>query len=149
MCDYRLSARVTLYFTRALGLLAILLLFCLPVLLKQYHLHFRPLPQALRTAILAGFYPSCAAVLPALWHMDQLLRNILQQQLFIMENVRHIRFVRWCCLAVSIICCIAAIGSPALLLLSLIMAFLFLVVTVVGQIVKAAVAIQEENDLTV
>jgi hypothetical protein len=81
--------------------------------------------------------------------MEFLLRNILKAELFIEDNVNHIRSIRWCCLAVSIICLAASFGFPSLVFLGVIMAFLCLVINVVGQVMKAAVAIQEENDLTV
>ncbi len=149
MCSYRFSAKVTLYATRAVAVLMGVLLFCFPVLVERYHQRFRPLLASERTAILLGFYACSGAVLAALWNMDRLLGNILRENLFTLENVGHIRGVRWCCLAVSVICLAAAFGFPSLLFLSLIMAFLCLVVTVVGQVLKAAVTIREENDLTV
>ncbi len=149
MFTYKISARVTLYTTRAIGALMVALLFCFPVLVEQYHQHFRALLESERTAIIWGFYGCSAAVLPALWHMDRLLGNILRETLFTLENVNHIRTVRWCCLAVSLICLAATFGFPSLLFLSVIMGFLCMVVTVVGQVLKAAVAIREENDLTV
>ena len=85
----------------------------------------------------------------ALWHMDRLLTNILGGQLFVLENVRRIRAVRWCCLEVSLVCVAAAFGFYALIFIGLIMAFLCLTVTVVGQVMKAGVELREENDLTV
>ena len=85
----------------------------------------------------------------AMFHMDRLLRNILRADLFSWENVSHIRMVRWCCFGVSLVCLGAAFGFPSMFFLSLIMAFLALVITVVGQVMKAAVELREENDLTV
>ena len=149
MCNYKFSSRVTLYCTRIAGAVLLILLCCFPVLLEEYHLHLRFLLEQERTAITAGFYVCAVAVIPALWNMDRLLCNILQNQLFTMENVQHIRAVRWCCLAVCVVCFAAGFGFRALFFLSAMMGFLFLVVTVVGQVLKAAVAIQEENDLTV
>ncbi len=149
MCDYKLSSRVTLYVTRGVFALVGLLILGLPWVLEQYHLHFRPLEDTVRRAVLVGFYVSTLAILPALWNMDRLLRNILQEQVFVAKNVAHVRVVRWCCLAVSIICLAVAFDIPAMVFLSVIMGFLFLAVTVVGQLLKAAVALQEENDLTI
>ncbi len=149
MCDYQFSARVTRYCTRAAGVLLLALLCCFPYLVEQYHLHLRYLLERERIAIIAGFYGCAIAVVPALWNMDRLLGNILQAQLFTDENVGHIRTVRWCCLAVCGICFAAGFGFRALFFLSAMMGFLFLVVTVIGQLWKAAVALREENDLTV
>ena len=149
MKHYETSAKITLYATRGVAVLITALLFCFPVLVERYHQHFRPLLDSERTAIIYGFYACSVAVLLAMYHMDRLLRNILMTQLFTTKNVSHIRSVRWCCLAVSLICLCAAFGFPSLFFLSAIMAFLSLVVTVVGQVMKAAVEIREENDLTI
>ena len=149
MKHYEFSSRVTLYATRFVTAVMLILLPTFPILVERYHQPFRPLLESERTAILAGFCCSVVAVVLALWNMDRLLCNILKAQLFTTDNVRHIRIVRWCCLAVSIICLCAAFGFPSLFFLAIIMAFLCLVVTVVGQVMKAAVEIREENDLTV
>lgn len=149
MKHYETSARITLYASRAVAVLITVLLLCFPVLVERYHQHFRPLLDSERTAILSAFYVCAVPVLLAMFHMDKLLRNILRANLFTTENVSHIRTVRWCCMAVSLICLGAAFGFPSMIFLSTIMAFLGLVVTVVGQVMKAAVEIREENDLTV
>ncbi len=149
MNHYKFSSKVTLYACRVVMLVMLALLLFFPALVERYHQHFRLLASSERTAIIAAFYVCALPVLLALWNMDKLLRNILQEQLFILENVRHIRVVRWCCVAVSLICLAAAFGFPSLIFLAIIMAFLSLAITVVGQVMKAAVAIREENDLTI
>lgn len=146
---YEVSTRVTLWANRAVIALVLALLPSFPWLTEQYHLYFRALAISERTAILAAFYTCSVAVILALWHMDRLLRNILKAVLFTLENVGHIRTVRWCCFAVSLICLGAAFGFPSLLFFATVMGFLSLVVTVVGQVMKAAVEIREENDLTI
>lgn len=149
MKHYQTSARVTQLAVRFLAALTVVLLLCFPVLVERYHQHFRPLYQSERIAIIAAFYTCAGAVLLALWHMERLLGNILRTKLFTTANVSHIRVVRWCCLFVSLVCLCAAFGFPSLIFLATIMAFLCLVVTVVGQVMKAAVEIREENDLTI
>lgn len=149
MNHYKFSSRITLYASRFVMLVMVLLLLTFPFLVERYHQHFRLLLASERTAIIAAFYVCALPVLLALWNMDQLLRNILREQLFILENVQHIRIVRWCCVAVSFVCLCAAFGFPSLIFLAIIMAFLSLAITVVGQVMKAAVVIREENDLTI
>ena len=149
MKHYETSARITLWAGRAISALVLLLLPFFPTMVQLYHKLFRNLSSAERIAILAGFYACAPAVLWALRSMEFLLRNILKAELFIEDNVNHIRSIRWCCLAVSLICLAASFGFPSLLFLGVIMGFLCIVVNVVGQMMKAAVAIQEENDLTV
>lgn len=149
MKSYEISARVTVYACRAVAVTVAALLVGFPVLVERYHQNFRPLLDSERVTLIGAFYACVPAVLVALWNMDRLLCNILDQQLFITKNVSHIRAVRWCCLAVSLICLCASIGFPTLILLAMIMAFLCLTVTVVGQVMKTGVELREENDLTV
>ena len=69
--------------------------------------------------------------------------------MFVRKNVRHIRAVQWCCGLVSLVCLPAACCYLPLVFMVIIMAFLCLVVSVVAQIMAAAVEIREENDLTI
>jgi len=124
------------------------LLFTLPAVLQWYS-QYRPLTQPENTAITAAFYLCAVAVGLALWNMDGLLRQILQNQVFTHENVRRIRVIRWCCLAVALICIPAAFCYYPLVFMVLVMGFLSLAVTVVVRVMAAAVQIREENDLTI
>ena len=142
------AARATLWVNRFIMLLLVLLLPSLPFLLNWYST-LRTLNQSEYTAILVAFY--CCAVVTgfALWSMDALLRNILSEQVFVTRNVRLIRRVQWCCGLISLICLPAAFIYLPLWFMVIIMAFLCLVVCVVSQVMGAAVAIREENDLTI
>ena len=143
-----ITARVTLWVNRAIFALVCSLLFLMPSFLRWYQ-NIRPLVENSVRAISLGFYLCAPTVLWALWTMDLLLRSILAGDVFVTENVRRIRQIRVCCAVVSLICLVAARFYPPLIFLTVIMAFLALVVTVVGQVMKAAVEIREENDLTV
>ena len=149
MKHYYFSARVTLWASRAVAVLIAVFLIFFPSMVDSYHRNFRPLSSSERYALLGAFYLSAVAVEFAMFHMVKLLGNILREELFTGENVHHIRMVRWCCVAVSAICLFAFFGFPSMIFISTIMAFLALVVTVVGQVMKAAVELREENDLTV
>lgn len=142
------SAKITLWVNRAIALVAALMLFALPGLLDWYQ-GFRPLGLHGAAAVFFGFYLCMPPVFWALWNMDRMLVNILAEKVFVTDNVRRIRHVRWCCAAVSLVCILAGCFYQPLIFLAVIMAFLALVVTVVGQVMKSAVALREENDLTV
>lgn len=142
------SAKITLWVNRAIILAVAVLLVALPKLLDWYQ-GFRPLGLHGAAAIFFGFYLCMPPVLWALWNMDRMLGNILAEQVFVVDNVRRIRHVRWCCAVVSLICIFAGCFYQPLIFLAVIMAFLALVVTVLGQVMKAAVALREENDLTI
>ena len=143
------TTRLTLLVNRTLAGVMVALLFALPGFLDWY-VSIRPgMGDRPRLAILIAFYLCALAVFPALWDLDVLLRNILRRQIFISRNVTAIRRVRWCCLAVALICLPAACLYPPLIFMTVIMFFLTLILSVLGKVMAAAVEIREENDLTV
>jgi len=143
-----LSARITLWVNRIIIVLLLALLPSMPWLLNWYN-STRILTPAKYYAILIGFYCCAIVVAPALWKMDKLLRNILREKVFVRENVRLIRFIRGCCAAVSLICLPAGCIYYPLIFMVVIMAFLCLAVSVLVQVMDAAVSLREENELTI
>lgn len=140
--------RITLWVNRCIFVLLVALLPALPFLLNWYGT-VRQLSSLEYWAIMIAFYICAVITAVALWKLEQLLRNILAGQVFIRKNVRHIRTVQWCCGLVSLVCLPAACCYLPLVFMVIIMAFLCLVVSVVAQIMAAAVEIREENDLTI
>ena len=143
-----LSAKVTLWCNRILALAVVVLIFFFPRLLEWYQ-GLRPLGLHGAAAVFFGFYLCVPVVLYALWCIDRLVANVLAQQVFIQANVRYIRRIRWCCAGVSLICLPAACFYQPLIFMVVIMAFLALVVSVVKNVLAAAVELREENDLTI
>lgn len=143
-----LPTKITLWANRFVAALVTALLFALPAILKWYSA-IRFLTDHAQTAIIVAFYCCAVFIFIALWSLDRLLRNILKSFVFVRSNVRSLRHIRLCCAAVSVICALGAVYYPPLIFLTLIMGFLFLVVGVVCQVMKAAVAIREENALTI
>ena len=143
-----ISAKLTLWVNRFITLVLLALCFLMPALLGWYQ-DLRPLGPHSAAAILMGFYCCVPAVALALWEMERLLKNILRGAVFVPRNVGSIRRVCRCCLAVALICLPAAVFYPPLVFMAVIMAFLALVVNVVGSVMNAAVAIRDENDLTI
>jgi len=143
-----ISAKLTLLVNRAIAVALAVLVAAMPRLLQWYQ-DVRPLGPQGEIAILIAFYCCVPAVALALWELDRILRNILDEQVFVRRNVRSIRIVRWCCLAVALICLPAEFFYPPLMFMVVIMLFLTLVVSVVASVMKAAVEIREENDLTI
>ena len=144
----KLSARITLWCNRIVALAVLVLIFFFPGLLEWYQ-GLRPLGLHGAAAVFFGFYLCVPVVLYALWCIDRLVSNVLAEKIFIQANVRYIRRIRWCCAGVSLICLPAAFFYQPLIFMVVIMAFLALVVSVVKNVIAAAVALQEENDLTI
>ena len=142
------SAKCTLWVNRFLFAVMVLLCFFLYDLLVWYRT-LRMLPWQVCAVIFIGFYLCVPPVLYALWCIEKLLGNVLKGEVFVLPNVRRIRRIRWCCAWVSVICLGACLMYPPLAFLAVIMAFLALVVSVVKNVMAAAVEIREENDLTI
>ena len=143
-----LSAKCTKWCCRILALVVIVMIFAFPTVLGWFRI-LRQLTDTACTVVMAGFYLCVPVVLYALWTMDRLVGNILIKQVFVAENVCYIRRIRWCCAGVSGLCIVPAWFYPPLWLMVVIMAFLALVVSLVKNIMAAAVELREENDLTI
>ena len=143
------AAKATLFFNRFLAAVMVGLIFFLPAFLDWY-VTLRPaMRDSARLALLLGFYCSAPAVFFALWELDRLLRSILCGQVFVRANVRSISRVRWCCLAVTLVCLCAALFYPPIIFMGIVMFFLCLILSVLCSVMAAAVELREENDLTV
>ena len=143
-----ISSKVTLWVNRCMAAVVVLVLFLLPWMLKAYS-QWRDLAPSAHTAIFIAYYCCAGVVLFAQWHIEKLLKNILAGQIFIRDNVLRIIRIRWCCILVSLICLPASLYYLPLIFLTIIMGFLGLIVSVVVNVMDAAVKIREENDLTV
>ena len=142
------STVYTLWANRAIGFIVGGLLFFLPRLLDWYAT-IRLLNPGQEEAIVIAFYCCAVVILYALWTMDKLLNNILVNKVFTTINVTYIRKICFCCGLVALICLPAGCFYPPLIFLSIIMAFLCMSVNVVCQVIRAAVFLREENDLTI
>ena len=142
------SAKFSLLCSRMIALGVGVLIFAMPKILEWYQ-GFRPLGLHGAAAVFFGFYLCVPVVLYALWCIDRLLKNILAAQVFVTANVRYLRHIRSCCAGVSLICLPAACFYQPLIFMVVIMAFLALMVSVVKNVMAAAVELREENDLTI
>lgn len=142
------SVTFTLWLNRFMMALVIVLIFTFPTLLRWYN-NVRILIEGENIALTAAFYCCVPVVLFALWNLDRVLRNISRAEVFVWDNVNLIRRDCWCCAIVGLICLPAAFVYAPLIFLTIIMTFLCPVVNVVGQVLRAAIELREENDLTI
>ena len=140
--------KIALWVNRCVAAGVAVLLFLVPTLIRWYS-GIRLLNLTEQRTIAVCFYGCVAPILLALWLLDRLLASILEGGVFVRANVRRLRGIQWCCLAVSLLCVPAAVAYLPLIFVVLIMAFLCLVVCVLTRVMDAAVAIREENDLTI
>ena len=144
----KISAHVTRWCSRIIFIIVAALLFTMPALVQWYKT-LRELGPSGAEAILIGFYCCAPVVFYALWCIDRLVSNILADQVFIHGNVSYLRRLRWCCALVGLVCLLAAWFYPPLIFLAIIMMFLSVAVSVIKNVMTAAVELREENDLTI
>ena len=143
-----ISPRIVLWVNRIIFLALVALLPSMPFILFWYRrIRFLTVSEIL--AIMVAFYICAIITGVALLTIEQLLQNILKENVFIRKNVSHIRRIQWCCALVSLVCLPAAFFYLPLVFMVVIMAFLSLVISVVDKTMETAVAIREENDLTI
>lgn len=142
------SAKLSLIANRLIALVLVLLMILMPSLLNWYSCQ-RPLGLSASLAIAVAFYFCCVPVGAALWDLDRILRNILASRVFVRQNVRIIRRIRWYCMATGLICLPASVFYSPLIFVVVIMGFLSLVISVLSSIMHTAVEIWEENALTI
>ena len=143
-----LSAKFTFWCNRIIALVVVALIFFFPPLIDWFE-EVRPLGERRITALIIGFYLCVPVVLYALWCIDRLVTNVLKKDIFVEQNVRYIRRLRWCCAGVSLICVPIAFFYMPLIFMVVIMAFLALVISLVKNVMAAAVEIREENEFTI
>ena len=143
-----LPVHITLWVNRIIAVALTVLPFLLPAILDWYA-GFRYLTIIERRTVAVSFICCAVVILWALWNMDSMLRSILSGDVFTRKNVRSLRHVQWCCAIVAVLCVVATFAYLPLVFLSIIMGFLFLTICVVSNVMDAAVAIREENDLTI
>jgi hypothetical protein len=143
-----LMAKITLWVSRFVAAVLVVLLFTLPAILDWYT-GFRFLSDAEQRVITIAFYCCVVVIGFALWNVDSLLRAILSERVFVRENVRSIRRIQWCCGLVAVITGVTCFAYLPLVFLAVIMAFLCLMISVGASVMDAAVTLQEENALTI
>jgi len=134
-------------------LFAVLLLaldiFCMPFVWALFHISpvldhgFGPEP------LIVTVYLCSIPAWVILWSLQRLLRRIRNGDVFCEENVRDMRRTSWCCMLVSVICLAAALFHPLLLLIAAAAAFIGLIVRIVRDSFRQAVAMKDELDFTV
>ena len=117
--------------------------------LVRWYAGFRHIRESGRKSILIAFYASLPFALAALVCLLRLLRNILKEKVFLEQNSRLMATVSWCCLAVAAATLGCCRWYPPLAFVTVSMAFIFLIVRVVRNCFIAAIALKEENSLTI
>lgn len=113
---------------------------------------FLPTGEALamlKTVFAAAFYPSAAFAAIILYSLLKLLFNIKQEKIFITENITLLRVVSWCCLVIMLITFVGGMFYMPFIFVALAGGFVGLMLRVLMNVMRSAVELREENDLTI
>lgn len=103
---------------------------------------------AYKTVVMC-FYICAPFAAAALGMLISLLCNLLKNEVFIKRNVLFLRLVSWCCYAVLLITFIGGLRYLPLMIVAFAMGVVGTLLRVVKNVMHTAVALQEENDLTI
>ena len=84
-----------------------------------------------------------------LYDLYRLLQNLEASRVFTEDNVKRMRRVSWCCLAVSLFCLAASVVWASLLVVALAAALMGLIVRIVKNVFVRAIRMKDELDLTI
>jgi len=160
------SATLTLICTRILMGAAVAIAVAIPFVFPGYNLTFESaggtpynmyisyvfaaLPGTIKFTFYICAYATFAFAMVALLSLDQLLRNIRKDAVFIRENVKHLRTISWCCFAIAIVMiCSWPQIHYALTFVAAAAAFFGILMRVVKNVIDAACEIKEEIDYTI
>ena len=99
--------------------------------------------------LLITLYACVPPALCALICLDILLKNIRNGQPFIMQNVTLLRIISYCCFAGALIFVYFSVLRPFGFAVVFAAAFFGIILRVVKNCFRQAIAIAEENDLTI
>ncbi|MCQ2475108.1 MAG: DUF2975 domain-containing protein [Clostridia bacterium] len=150
----KVSAGISLGICILSSAMLIILAFIFPEFFKTMYMTYNEFgsPEVLSklmTWVVPAFYCCVPFAAAALYMLIRLLLNIIKDKVFIVRNVRLLRFISWCCYAVMLITFISSCGFPVLIIIAFAMAVVGTLLRVVKNVMDSAVKIREENDLTI
>jgi hypothetical protein len=106
MSDYKKSAKITLGLTYFLMFVVAVLAVTLPWLITLYAEKMNR-SQSLATTVMLTCYPCLPFCVVALFSMKKALKNIINGEVFIEQNILMFKRISWCCLFAGVILLIA------------------------------------------
>lgn len=154
MYSYKKSTILSMVAT-ALFMVVVICLLCFGhILFKMYYIDFRGFSseaylKELASTLSACVYPGCVLGIVTLTLLFKMLLNIYKQKVFIKENIIYLRVISWCCIIVAVLTGYCAISYMPLTVVAASAAFMGIIVRVVKNVMQTAIALREENDLTI
>ncbi len=155
MKDRMFSAKLSLGICIFFAVLLVVSAAAFPWLIRwfyvEYH-HLDPLSERVThnlNTVTVCFYCCVPFAAAALYMLIRLLRGVLKNDVFVMRNVRYLRLISWCCYAVALITGAGGLFYLPLVIIAAAMLVVGTLLRVVKNVIHAAVALREENELTI
>ena len=140
------SAKLTLVISYMFcALLLFLMIFAKPIL----HWLFGDNRIVNTMTVMISFYVCCVPAWAALGSIIKLLKNIIKEKIFILQNVFCLRLLSWCCAVVALVCAAAGFYYVPMWIFALGAAFMMLILRVLKSVMAKATEIKAENELTI
>lgn len=154
MIDRKISARISLVICIFFAVVLAAMAANFPMFFKGLYFAYHDpsadtMMQEVSKAVIPAFYCCLPFAAAALFMLIRLLLNILKDDIFILKNVKYLRYISWCCYAVALITAAFGIKYPLLIIITCSMLIIGTLLRVVKNIMQSAVEIREENDLTI
>ena len=155
MRKFKTSAYISLGICIASALLLAVWLCTFPAFIRWFYFSYHVLSsdqavlQRAVSILIPAFYICAPFAAAALFMLIRLLLNILHENVFIRANVLYLRLVSWCCYAVLAITFGFGVRYVPLMIVAFAMGVVGTLLRVVKNILQTAVALREENDLTI
>lgn len=101
------------------------------------------------TMLAVCLYASLLTGIAALCILLKMLVNMAKQRMFVMENVRCLRVISWCCFLLAAIWLTLGYFRFIALCVGIVSAFAGLIVRVMKNLLETATAMREEQDYTI
>ncbi len=92
------------------------------------------------------------SVVPAgfvLYFMHRLLKNICDNEIFTLENVKNLKRISNCCLIETVILALSGLYYPTFGIMAVLSLFATLILRVISSVFQQAVDLKDDNDLTI
>ena len=132
-----------------LSLVAVITLSIFAMPLADWYVEWRNIDPLLKTVIPTAFWICAVPTVIALLGLMALLRNLFREKIFEAENSKIMLGICWCCIAVALVTSVATYWYLPFIFVAVTMIFLCLIVSIVRGCFSAAIALREENDLTI
>lgn len=155
MVNHKTSVKISIGVCIALSVILLILVIFGGFLFELYMTAFRGFSATgeamiiLKRTFAICFYPSAVFAAVILYSLLKLLFNIKREKVFISQNVKCLKTVSLCCLAIGIITFGGAFFYMPFMFVSAAGGFTGLLLLVLKNVMQSAVSLREENDLTI